>query len=181
MTEDLASRAGGQGADAHTNTAPATKRTKGKKTSSAPGQGEGDRRPGRPRIGKPHTVRLPEDEELMAVTLGEGSLPEGVRIALRQMIILGRPLMLDSYRSAALSKAAPGEPLAPFIEAAVRGNFAQLFGPNGLLAQELGSELVKLCKQLGDGDPVQGIQRALRVANIMGVTAVKRMDHGSED
>lgn len=178
MSEDLASRTGGQGADAHTGSAP--KRNK-RTTSSKDDSGNGQKKRGRPRIGEPHTVRLPTEEEKFVTDLGDGILPEGVRIAVRQLMLLGRPLQLDAYTSIPLQLAKPGEPLAPLIEAAVRGEFAKLLGPTGLLTKEIGEELMEFSKRLGDGDALAGLMRALRVARTMGVGAVKRLDHGSDD
>jgi hypothetical protein len=178
MTEDLASRRGGSGADAHIEPAPKRnkRKTESKLGSSAPTQ----KKAGRPRIGTPHTVRLPPDEEKFISDLGDGVFPEGVRVAVRQMVLLGRPLRLDAYTSTPLQVARPGEPLAPLIEAAMRGEFAKLLGPTGLLTQEIGEELMEFSARLGNGDALAGLMRALRVTRKMGVGAVKRLDHGTD-
>lgn len=123
---------------------------------------------------------MPAEEEDKAIELGDGSIPEGVRVAMRQMLVLGRPLRLDAYGSEALRRAKPGDHLAPLIEAAVRGEFAKFRGPSGLLTKELGVDLMKFAERLGEGDPVEGLRRALTAAHTMGVSAVKRLNGNSD-
>jgi hypothetical protein len=154
------------------------------------------RRRGRPPIGKPNTVRLPESETAFVTKLGGNSLPDGVRLTVRHLMLLGRPLDLDDGTIAALL-AMRRDTLAAAIEAMldqqtsskageeVRKRIANLRVPKALtpseaIAQNIPPEMLRIAQRLGDGDAARGVAKALRVAKVMGVDVVNRLDDGPD-
>jgi hypothetical protein len=150
---------------------------------------EAPRKRGRPRIGNPHSIRLAPEEEDTATALAGGtadkdkSFAEGVRIALRHIQFLGRPIQLEPAVVEMLRSLKPNKDLAACIEAVLQGGELpkpQVIARN-YLEGELGGSMFAFLKSLGDGNELEGLARALRVAKVMGAPAIKRLDPGEND
>jgi hypothetical protein len=148
----------------------------------------GVRPQGRPPIGAARTVRLPEDQAEFAIHVG-GNFPEGVRLAVRTLMQLGGPLNLRESEGKFARRVGQGnlsDGLTKLLRDAMKeasnpslDKSAPPIDPRMLLSRILPAKPVRRLSLVGDGDPVEGLNRLIRVSQVLGLEAIKKLDHAT--
>lgn len=127
-------------------------------------------------------MRLPEALERFTREQGaSGGVAEGVRSCVAAVAALGRPLQLPPETARKLD-ALRGELLADRIEAALANSLTGMVPVRDLrehqskvLERAVGSDLLAVALELGGGDAILGIRRALAGAQAMSVAVFSRI------
>jgi hypothetical protein len=154
------------------------------------GSSPGTPQRGRPRIGEAKTVRLPDEELEFATHAGGGKFPEGVRIAVNTLMQLGRPLELTEEERAYASAYGGGAVIDGLqqllrekaeelpLDVLRAQSTKRLLPPPDPLKRAFTEDVLEVAKKLGDGDAIEGFNRAARVAMVLGLDTFKRLDNG---
>jgi len=149
-----------------------------------PGSGRGSGKRGRPAVGKPEQVRLSETEKALAISLGDGVLAKGVRVALQ---IAEKAQAKTDIQTAFESLAAalsPNTPPEGITSVELLQRVAHLLNAEAALKLRQKKALPTLAPQdlaiaaeLGDGNPARGIEIALSAARFLGTETARKLNH----